>query len=122
MPKAYNNADIFIMLSKIETFGSVYAEAMACGLPVVSSFTSSLPEVVGDASLMADPYNVNDLARALAEILTDNNLRNKLIGRGLERAKKFTWEKATREYLKILTSYEEIKVSAYKRNIFKAVS
>ncbi|OGF30743.1 hypothetical protein A3H09_01010 [Candidatus Falkowbacteria bacterium RIFCSPLOWO2_12_FULL_45_13] len=104
----YNLATVFVYPSFYEGFGLPPLEAMACGLPVVSSFTSSLPEVVGDASLMADPYNVNDLARALAEILTDNNLRNKLIGRGLERAKKFTWEKAAREYLKILTSYEEV--------------
>ena len=75
---------------------------MACGLPVVASFASSLPEVVGDAALMVDPYNINDISRALKEILTNENLRNQLIARGLKRAGEFSWRKTADEYLKVL--------------------
>jgi glycosyltransferase involved in cell wall biosynthesis len=77
---------------------------MACGLPVVASFASSLPEVVGDAALMIDPYNINDITNALAEILNGNNLRDRLISRGLERAKKFSWRKTAEEYAKVINN------------------
>jgi len=65
----------------------------------VGSFASSLPEVVGDAALMVDPYNINDLAGALEKVLVDESLKNKLIARGLEQAKKFSWQETARAYL-----------------------
>ena len=98
----YNLAEVFVYPSFYEGFGFPPLEAMACGLPVVTSYASSLPEVMGDAALTVDPYNVNDIARALAEILTNENLRNKLIERGLKRAGEFTWRKTADEYLEIL--------------------
>ena len=98
----YNLADMFVYPSFYEGFGFPPLEAMASGTPVVTSYAGSLPEVAGDAALMVDPYNVNDIARAMREILTDENLKNKLIERGLGQAKKFNWEKAAREYLGIL--------------------
>jgi len=99
----YNLAAVFVYPSFYEGFGFPPLEAMACGLPVVASYASSLPEVVGEAALMVDPYNINDIARALTEILTDDNLRKKLIARGLEQAKKFSWQKTAEEYLEILS-------------------
>lgn len=98
----YNLASVFVYPSFYEGFGLPPLEAMACGLPVVASYVSSLPEVAGDAAMMVDPYNISDLASALMEILTDDNLRNKLIARGLERARKFNWIKTAKEYLEIL--------------------
>jgi len=98
----YNLASVFVYPSFYEGFGFPPLEAMACGLPVVASFASSLPEVVGDAALMVDPYNINDISRALKEILTNENLRNQLIARGLKRAGEFSWRKTADEYLKIL--------------------
>jgi len=95
----YNLASVFIYPSFYEGFGFPPLEAMACGLPVVASFASSLPEVVGDAALMVDPYNINDLAGALEKVLVDESLKNKLIARGLEQAKKFSWQETARAYL-----------------------
>ena len=95
----YNLASVFIYPSFYEGFGFPPLEAMACGVPVVASFASSLPEVVGDAALMVDPYNINDLAGALEKVLVDENLKNKLIARGLEQAKKFSWRETARAYL-----------------------
>ena len=95
----YNLASVFIYPSFYEGFGFPPLEAMACSVPVVASFASSLPEVVGDAALMVDPYNINDLAGALEKVLVDENLKNKLIARGLEQAKKFSWRETARAYL-----------------------
>jgi len=95
----YNLASVFIYPSFYEGFGFPPLDAMACSVPVVASFASSLPEVVGDAALMVDPYNINDLAGALEKVLVDENLKNKLIARGLEQAKKFSWRETARAYL-----------------------
>lgn len=97
----YNLASLFVYPSFYEGFGFPPLEAMASGTPVITSFTSSLPEIVGSAGLMVDPYNINDLAIAMEKVLTDNNLRNDLIQKGLKRIKEFSWEKAGREYLEI---------------------
>jgi len=80
-------------------------EAMACGCPVITSNTSSLPEVVGDAGIMVDPYDVDGLADAMHEVLTNDGLRANMIKKGLERAKRFSWEKCAKETLKV---YEQI--------------
>lgn len=72
---------------------------MACGVPVVCSNTSSLPEVAGDAALLVDPRDVRALGEAMERVLLDEHLRAKLGAKGLERAKRFTWEKAARETL-----------------------
>ena len=72
---------------------------------LITSNTSSLPEVVGDAGIMVDPYDVYWLCGTMYEILTDGGLREKLRKRGLERAKLFTWKKCAEEHLKV---YEEV--------------
>ena len=66
---------------------------MACGTSMITSNTSSLPGVVGDAGIMADPYDVDGLSRVIYEILTNDGLREELRKRGLGRAKLFTWKK-----------------------------
>jgi len=76
-------------------------EAMACGLPVVVSNVSSLPEVVGDAGLLFDPHNVDELAVALWRVLHDSNLRQEMREKGLRQAQGFSWERAARETLEI---------------------
>ena len=75
---------------------------MACGTPVVTSFNSSLPEVVGDGGILVDPHNVVDISETIKSILGDSGLRERLIKNGLKRADNFTWEKCAKETLDFL--------------------
>ncbi|MDI6757792.1 MAG: glycosyltransferase family 1 protein, partial [Endomicrobiia bacterium] len=97
----YRCAELFVFPSLYEGFGLPPLEAMASGCPVVVSNTSSLPEVVGDAGLMVNPYDVDELAGAMHSLLKDENLRQKMIKRGLERSKIFSWDDTAKETLKI---------------------
>ena len=101
LPALYSAADLFVFPSLYEGFGLPPLEAMACGTPVIVSDTSSLPEVVGDAGLLVDPYDVKGLAIAIERVLTDAQLQTEMRTKGLERAKQFTWEKAARETLAV---------------------
>ncbi|MDX2160641.1 MAG: glycosyltransferase family 1 protein [bacterium] len=90
----YSDAIITAAPSIYEGFGFPVLEAFRCGTPVVTSNVSSLPEVAGNAALLVDPLDVEALTHALERLLTDSALREMLIGRGLERAQIFTWERA----------------------------
>ena len=105
LPALYAGADLFVFPSLYEGFGLPPLEAMACGTPVVCSSSSSLPEVVGDAAVMVDPYDVEALAEAMHRVLSDAVLREELRTKGLARAKMFTWEKAAQETLAV---YEQV--------------
>ena len=102
----YRLADAFAFPSLYEGFGLPPLEAMACGTPVVTSRISSLPEVVGDAALLVDPYDVEDIASGLERVLGDDALRAELIARGRERVKDFSWERSVgaihAHYMKVL--------------------
>jgi len=74
---------------------------MACGAPVITSNTSSLPEVVGDAALTVDPHNVAELARAMTRLIGDEKLRKELRQKGYERAQLYTWPKSARKMLDV---------------------
>ncbi|MDX9893063.1 MAG: glycosyltransferase family 1 protein [Patescibacteria group bacterium] len=93
-PALYALAKLFVYPSIYEGFGLPPLEAMACGTPVITSFNSALIESVGDAGLLIDPHNVNDLVSAINNILTDEDFRNRLATQGLSYSKNFTWEKA----------------------------
>jgi len=97
----YNLADIFIYPSFYEGFGFPPLEAMACGTPVIVGANSSLVEVVGDSGLLVDPFNATDIYLQMRELLTNRELKEDLIAKGLERAKEFDWEKTAGEYWKI---------------------
>ena len=101
LPKVYNAADLFVFPSFYEGFGLPPLEAMACGCPVITSNTSSLPEVVGDAGIMVDPHHAEGLADAMHKVLNNDGLKQDMIKRGLKRAKMFSWEKAAKKTLKI---------------------
>ena len=105
LPALYNAADLFVYPSLYEGFGLPPLEAMACGTPVITSNTSSLPEVVGDAGIMVNPYSVDELANKMYEVLTNDGLREELSKKGLERSKLFSWKKCAEEHLKV---YEEV--------------
>lgn len=96
-----NAARCLTLPAHYEGFGLPPLEAMACGTPVVVSNVASLPEVVGDAGLLVDPNNWEELAVALWRVLTDEQLANELRQKGLQRASLFSWERAARETLAV---------------------
>ncbi len=99
----YNMAELFVYLSTYEGFGLPPLEAMACGTPVVTSNTSSIPEVVGNSAILVnDPTNIGEISKAMQKGLTDKNLRKELIEKGLERVKKFSWERCAESTLRVL--------------------
>jgi glycosyltransferase involved in cell wall biosynthesis len=97
----YENAAAFAFPSLNEGFGLPPLEAMECGTPVLTSNVSSLPEVVGDAAVMVNPDNVFEIARGLKEILTDEELRTRLIAEGHKQVQRFNWERTARETLAV---------------------
>ncbi len=105
LPALLSAAEVFAYPSVYEGFGLPPLEAMACGVPVVVSNTSSLPEVVGDAGLLAPPLDPGAWAGALARLVTDDSLRQELRGHGLARAGHFTWEQTARLTLEV---YERV--------------
>ena len=96
-PLWYTAADVFVYPSQYEGFGLPPLEAMACGTPVVTSNVSSLPEVTGDAALLVDPTDTNEIADAMKRVLTDPMLHAELRARGLARAKQFSWARSARQ-------------------------
>lgn len=93
----YSGAEVFVMPSLYEGFGLPPVEAMACGVPVVSSNTTSIPEVVKDAGLLVDPLDVAAVANAIESILTNAELRKSLVNKGLEYAKEYDAQKISRQ-------------------------
>ncbi|MCB9451767.1 MAG: glycosyltransferase family 4 protein [Anaerolineaceae bacterium] len=96
LPALYSGAVCCALPSLYEGFGIPVLEAMACGTPVVTSNISSLPEVAGDAGLLVNPYDVEELTEALRRLIEDSALRNDLIQRGFAQAKRFTWAESAR--------------------------
>jgi glycosyltransferase involved in cell wall biosynthesis len=92
LPDLYRGARMLLLPSLSEGFGMTALEAMACGTPVITSSTSSMPEVVGDAALLVDPLRTESLADAMRRLFDDDALAEDLRARGLSRAKLFSWE------------------------------
>jgi glycosyltransferase involved in cell wall biosynthesis len=88
----YRLATVFVFPSLYEGFGLPPLEAMASGTPVVTSNTSSLPEVVGDAAVLVDPYSSASIADGMQQVLGDDTLRKAMSARGRARAREFSWE------------------------------
>ncbi|MNK40404.1 D-inositol 3-phosphate glycosyltransferase [compost metagenome] len=105
MPLLYFSSTLFLYPSLRESFGLPILEAMACGVPVITSNTSSMPEVAGDAALFVDPYNVEEITAKMIEVLDDPELRERLNLCGLKRAAEFTWKLAAE---KLLTIYHNM--------------
>ena len=102
LPSLYKNALCFCLPSLYEGFGLPILEAMQYGCPVATSNVSSLPEAGGDAAVYFNPENVEDIKNSLESIIQSSELRDKLIKKGYEQVKKFSWEKTARETLKVL--------------------
>ncbi len=106
LPAIYSAAELFVFPSLREGFGLPPLEAMACGTPVITSNTTSLPEVVGEAGILVNPYNVDEIKAAIIEVLTNSTLRNDLIQKGLERSRRFTSEKTTKQILEVFAEVQ----------------
>ncbi len=98
LPGLYAAAESLVFVSLNEGFGLPVIEAMACGCPVIAGRVSSIPEVAGDAALYVDPYNVDDIARAIRSV---SKKRQVLIRKGLIQAKKFSWEKTAGQTVEV---------------------
>ena len=101
----YQMAKLFVYPSLYEGFGMPIAEAMAAGVPVITSNVSSMPEVAGDAGILIDPKNVEDITDAMQRLLLDEVLHKQCVQRGLQQCMKFTWEQSADTLVKM---YEEI--------------
>jgi len=101
MVSLYSLADVFAFPSFVEGFGVPPLEAMACGAPVITSNTSSLPEAVGDAALLIDPYNTGELSGAITRILENKQLQEELRQKGYERVKEYTWLASAQKMLSV---------------------
>ncbi len=102
LPALYAGALAFAFPSVYEGFGLPPLEAMASGVPVLTGNRASLPEVIGEAGMMVDPYDVDALAEGLRALVDDENLRKELSIKGLERARQFSWDKTAARTLDIL--------------------
>lgn len=104
LPAFYRAAKIFVFPSLYEGFGLPPLEAMASGCPVICSNAASLPEVCGNAALFVNPEKTEEIAAALKKLLSDEKLRAELIQKGLDQAKKFSWQNTAETTLKVFNS------------------
>lgn len=105
LPAIYSLCQLFLYPSLRESFGIPMLEAMACGAPVITSNTSSMPEVAGNAAIFSDPYLPADITAAMIRVMNDPILRESLIERGLHRAAQFSWRAMA---VKVLTMYQSM--------------
>jgi glycosyltransferase involved in cell wall biosynthesis len=115
--RIYQQAEAFVFPSLLEGFGLPGLEAMAVGLPVVASDSSCLPEVYGEAALYFNPLDVEDMATKIQQVISDKGLREKLIKKGFEQVKKYSWEKMAKQtlvvYLQVLAR-TEVRFNNYR--------
>jgi len=108
LPLYYSGAECLVFPSLFEGFGFPPLEAMASGCPVIASNVASLPEIVGDGGLLVDPHNLNEIVKAIREVLIDGQLKKELVLKGLKRAKLFSWKKTAKETVEVYKEVENL--------------
>lgn len=107
LKEVYGAALALVYVSYFEGFGIPIIESFACGTPVITSNVTSMPEVAGDAALIINPFDVDEIARALFTIETDISLRKKLIAAGMKRYKDFSWDKSAEKLWEIIDNVQK---------------
>ena len=107
LPTLYSAASVFVFPSLYEGFGLPPLEAMACGTPVVASNTSSLPEVIGDAGVLVNPFSIDEIVGAMRSVLKSKSRQREMSYKGMERARRFSWEETARKTLKVYRQVRE---------------
>lgn len=107
LPYLYNASELFIYPSFYEGFGLPPIEAMACGVPVIASDTTSIPEIAGDSARLIDPQNTSDMAEAMLNVLQDEDLRNELIQKGLKRSRQLSWKNTAKQMLNVYEKFSK---------------
>lgn len=105
LPQIINLSSLFLYPSLRESFGIPILEGMACGVPVITSNSSSMPEVAGDAALLIDPNNYIDIAEGIEKVINNQTLYESLVKKGLSRAAQFSWLEMAKKYLAL---YNEV--------------
>lgn len=101
LPVIYQLSSLFVYPSFYEGFGLPILEAQKIGVPVITSKTSSMPEVTGDSAILIDPGNPTEITQAIEKILTNKSLEQEMIKKGLIQAEKFSWEKTAQSFLEV---------------------
>jgi glycosyltransferase involved in cell wall biosynthesis len=111
IPKLYRGAEAIVFVSLYEGFGLPILEAMASDVPVVTSATSALPEVAGNAALIVDPYSVGAIADALVRVTADEKMRADLVAKGRDRLKAFDWNRSAEKFWRLITDLHHQRAS-----------
>jgi len=101
LPKLYNACEVFVVPSFIEGFGLIGIEAQKCGAPVISTNTSSMPEVLQDAAIYFNPYNIDEMATRISQVLHNQDLRKNLREKGRENVNRFSWHACAKQTIKL---------------------
>jgi glycosyltransferase involved in cell wall biosynthesis len=110
LPAIYNLCEVFLYPSMRESFGIPILEALACGTPVVTSNTSSMPEIAGEAAIIVNPHNPKEIADSIVKILNNHKYRKELSVKGMKHSKQFSWKIMAQKYLMVYKEiYSEIR-------------
>jgi glycosyltransferase involved in cell wall biosynthesis len=107
VPYLYSNADLFVLPSRLETFGHTLVESMAAGTPIVAANSTCIPEIIDGAGRLFEPTNTDQLATEMEIVLTNENVRNELVASGNDRLGDFSWERTIKRTVQVLEEASE---------------